>query len=366
MSTTGTNTTGTNNTGVNDHEKKNNSTQDIINSGYGDQIGVLNESIKDLEERRKAVQQSDETAQRKARNFAWIAQLSDGIASIANLIGTANGAANMNLGQGASSVFGQRIEAARKERQADIKSIDDRLNQARQQLAQMQMAKTNALASANESQIGRDFQSSEADKSRKFTTSERLASQEFTKGMNEINFKQNKELKELDNKGAVELAIAKIEATAKAKKDAEESERKVKEAENKSKDDAHFLLKDEETGKYMRYDATKAERAAIMEKFAEAMDNDIQTRTETTTLPDGTTVEQVVVDTSTPLGKAYQEYLDVSKRSTSTEQQKEAALMKVIGLSPTMRDLITRGTKGRSINAEDQVEKLLNDNLVQY
>ena len=354
MSTTGTNTTGTNNTGVNDTEKKNNSTQDIINSGYGDQIGVLNESIKDLEERRKAVQQSDETAQRKARNFAWIAQLSDGIASIANLIGTANGAANMNLGQGASSVFGQRVEAARKERQADIKSIDDRLNQARQQLAQMQMAKTNALASANESQMGREFQSTEADKSREFTTSERKASEAFTEKMSDKKAQDE-----------IQLAEAKIAATAKAQQEKAEAEAKKKAEQEKAKDDAHFLLKDEESGKFLRFEATKAERAAIMEKFAEAMDKDIQTRTETTTLPDGTTAEEIVVDTSTPLGKAYQEYLDVSKRSSSTEQQKEAALMKVVGLSPTMRDLITRGTKGRSIYAEDEVDKLLEDHSAQ-
>ena len=117
-----------------------------ITKSYDDSISQLGLTIKDLEGRKAQAQQQDEVAQRRSRNMQMIAGISDGLASLANLIGVGQGGTNINMGTGALTPLQQRVEAARLERKADIKDIDERLEQYQRQLDQMKMQKGVAIS----------------------------------------------------------------------------------------------------------------------------------------------------------------------------------------------------------------------------
>ena len=121
-----------------------------ISKTYDDAIGQLGLTIKGLEGRRNQALQQDETAQRRARNMQMIAGISDSLASLANLIGVGRGGTNIDQGPGVLTPLQQRMEAARQERKADIKSIDDRLEQYQRQLDQAKMQKGIAVVQQKE------------------------------------------------------------------------------------------------------------------------------------------------------------------------------------------------------------------------
>lgn len=117
-----------------------------ITKSYDDSISQLGLTIKGLEGRKAQAQQQDEVAQRRSRNMQMIAGISDGLASLANLIGVGQGGTNINMGTGALTPLQQRVEAARLERKADIKDIDERLEQYQRQLDQIKMQKGVAVS----------------------------------------------------------------------------------------------------------------------------------------------------------------------------------------------------------------------------
>ena len=117
-----------------------------ITKSYDDSISQLGLTIKDLEGRKAQAQQQDEVAQRRSRNMQMIAGISDGLASLANLIGVGQGGTNINMGTGALTPLQQRVETARLERKADIKDIDERLEQYQRQLDQVKMQKGVAVS----------------------------------------------------------------------------------------------------------------------------------------------------------------------------------------------------------------------------
>ena len=117
-----------------------------IGAAYNPTITSLGNKITEMEEAKKKAKEGDETAQRRARSMKMVAGISDGLASLANLIGVGSyGASNINTGS-ALTPLEQKMEAARLERKADIKTIDDRLEQYRNQLDQVRMQKGSALA----------------------------------------------------------------------------------------------------------------------------------------------------------------------------------------------------------------------------
>lgn len=120
--------------------------EQAITKAYDNNIKNTELLIKGWEGKRANAVQQDEVTQRKSRNMQMIAGLSDGLASLANLIGVADRGTNIDMGTGALTPLQQKMEAARLERKADIKSIDDRLEQYKNQLLQMKMQKGAALA----------------------------------------------------------------------------------------------------------------------------------------------------------------------------------------------------------------------------
>lgn len=194
-------------------------TEQAITKAFDSNIKNMETTIKGLEGARQNAVNNDETAQRRARNMQTIAGLSDGLASLANLIGVGQGGTNIDLGTGALTPLQQKAEAARLERKADIKSIDDRLDQYRRQLDQMRMQKGMAVA-----------QNKQAEDQRAFTRAERWASQAFQKDLtktkieadkanlasnqaftaseNALNRKHQAELAEAENKTKTDIANA--------------------------------------------------------------------------------------------------------------------------------------------------------------
>lgn len=133
-----------------DDQKRSLGVENAIHNAYSSPIQETSNRISEWETARNTLKAQDETAQRRGRSMQMIAGISDGLASLANLIGVGQGGTNIDMGTGSLTPLAQKLEAARLERKADIKSIDDRLDQYRNQLLQMQLAKGTALAQAQE------------------------------------------------------------------------------------------------------------------------------------------------------------------------------------------------------------------------
>lgn len=111
-----------------------------INKTYGSTLEELGKNVGSLVEQGQKARENDEVAQRRERNMQMISGISDGLASLANLIGVGGyGASNIDLsGAMTNPKLQEKFELARKERKADIKDIDDRLEQKRRELLEMQ------------------------------------------------------------------------------------------------------------------------------------------------------------------------------------------------------------------------------------
>lgn len=164
-----------------------------IAQAYYSPIKDLSKKTEEMVKARDAAKAQDEVAQRRGRSMKMIAGISDGLASLANLIGVGQGGTNIDLGAGSLNPLSQKLEAARLERKADIKSIDDRLEQARQQMLQMQLAKGKDVAAAEERA---------AEASRQQARFE--AEMAFRKSEAERQARQHKETLEASNTNAAE------------------------------------------------------------------------------------------------------------------------------------------------------------------
>ena len=226
-------------------------------------MGLL---IQGLEGRKANAQQQDETAQRRARSMQTVAGISDGLASLANLIGVAHGGTNIDMGTGALTPLQQKMEAARLERKADIKSIDDRLEQYRNQMLQMQMAKGNALAQQKAKEIetanNRLYEAAKTKDAQKFQekiTKMQIEAAEAGRkegykheaeqnelnrmhqaNQNELNRKNQREVTELEIQGRKDLAELNNEADI--------AKYNIRYGNSKDKNTTQFVMNDPATG----------------------------------------------------------------------------------------------------------------------
>ena len=106
----------------------------------GNTLKTLGNNVNTLVGEQTKAKQNDKIAQRRERSMQMISGISDGLASLANLIGVGGyGASNIDLsGAMTNPKLQEKFEQARKERKADIKDIDDRLEQKRRELLEMQ------------------------------------------------------------------------------------------------------------------------------------------------------------------------------------------------------------------------------------
>ena len=303
--------------------------EQAITKAYDNNIKNTELLIKGWEGKRANAVQQDEVAQRKSRNMQMIAGLSDGLASLANLIGVADRGTNIDMGTGALTPLQQKMEAARLERKADIKSIDDRLEQYRQQLLNMQLAKGSAVASQKATEAERAYK-----------TSERVAGEKHAENM-------------LDKKIIADAATtsAKIQSDAYQNaldRQTQKDVANIRSGNNKGtgSESLRPVTLINEDGTVTELTVTKGQYDAIMDRFDDIlkMDGIEAKKVQHTDPATGETYETTEYDTSTPLGKAYSEYLKAVKlneKNKVDDTYVEGKRNAVINASPTMRKMLT-------------------------
>lgn len=95
--------------------------------------------VSEAESKLAALQQKDETAQKRSNAFRYIAGLGDTISGIANLVGTAHGAQNQQQTYN-SNIVAEKAEQARKERKLETDKISARLDEMRARQRELKAA----------------------------------------------------------------------------------------------------------------------------------------------------------------------------------------------------------------------------------
>lgn len=312
-----------------------------INDAYYSPINELTNRTSEMLAKRNALKEQDEVAQRRSAAFQMAAGISDGLAALGNLIGVSYGGSNIDMGTGSLTPLAQKIEAARLERKADIKSIDDRLEQYRNQLLQMQLAKGTAQAQAQEKKEERAYDASVRKAERAHKTSERREAQAWQSGE-----------KALDRKTNAAIAAAKIQSTQataaqnnafKARLETYRQEqanaRAALNASGRGKTGANapapVILKGDD-GKWYSYDLTKAEKDAI----------------------DAVLIDVAAVDAAndTNVNMVYELYknaLSDTKIRMGSKQEIADLRNQLIQVSPTARAMVMRGKTGTLITQDN-------------
>lgn len=295
--------------------EKANKTEDTIKDTYNSPLQNMGARISELEEARKKAKEGDETAQRRARSMQMVAGISDSLASLANLIGVGLGGTNIDLGTGSLTPLQQKLEAARLERKADIKTIDDRLEQYRNQFDQMRMQKGSALAAYQQNKEAQEFQKEQADKkilADMRNTEAKLRSTAMENALNRSN----------------QLAIAKTRAAA--TKDAAQTRANATQSSIEAKRPKEEFIIIGEDGAESVYSIPKETAKAIMNDFDSIIQSDIAN--------DATSGV-----TASAFRQAYERYQQVlNRRNAGMGSEKEVtdARNALISLSPTMQEKI--------------------------
>ena len=319
---------------LSDDQKDSLKVENAIHNAYADGIQKTTDLVNTLTQKKKDAQLQDATAQRKARSMQMVAGISDGLANLANLIGVGGignvggMGNNIDLGGGALTPLQQRIEAARLERKADIKSIDDRLDQANTQLLNMKLARGGALASA----VQKDIEA------------KRAAEAAAAKRAENLNLK----LLDIQAKGALQEDQQEHDAEMKKKQNEttiRSAQIKAGQSGDKDKNKKEVYLLTTEDGGQIKYELTPEVDEAIRRNFKEYVEKDVQWIDDSFPNRNGEMEISRVPDENTPLGKAYAHYLDVSEGKNINSQEVKNAMEQVISLSPTLRANIERHGK---------------------
>lgn len=116
-----------------------------LDKSYGAQETAMGSLINEAAILRGEKQKLDEKALKREKAYRYIAGLGDAISGVANLVGTAYGAANQTQYYNAPEVI-QRAEASRRERKLEMDKLKERLDEL--------SAQKTALRSAKELKLG--------------------------------------------------------------------------------------------------------------------------------------------------------------------------------------------------------------------
>ena len=305
-----------------------------------DEITKWGKKISELEEHKKKLLEQDETAKRRGRSMKMIAGISDGLASLANLIGVGSyGSSHINTGD-ALTPLDKKLEAARLERKADIKSIDDRLDQYRNQVSRLRQQREDQAYQSAEAEKGRQFQATEAQKGRTFQAAEgeKERTWKSSESVKERGFKEKVEdIKDrrAREKQAQDLEFKKSENDKNRKSregiaaaDRASRERLAREKAQKEtdKNTTEFILTDKD-GRESKIGMPKKTSEAIMNDFENIISKDLKD------------------PNNTALVEAYAKYQElVTKRGVLGGDTKEIldARKALISLSPSMQERIRK------------------------
>lgn len=116
-----------------------------LDKSYGAQESAMGSLLNEAAILRGEKQKLDEKALKREKAYRYIAGLGDAISGVANLVGTAHGAANQTQYYNAPEVV-QKAEASRKERKLEMDKLKERLDEL--------SAQKTALRSAKELKLG--------------------------------------------------------------------------------------------------------------------------------------------------------------------------------------------------------------------
>ena len=109
------------------------------------QYSNVGQIISDVEGKLSTAKQKDETARRRENAFRYISGLGDTLSGVANLVGTAHGAANQNQTYNSNAVV-QKAEEARKARKIEMEDLNKRLDEMK--IRQRELKAAGSLAEA--------------------------------------------------------------------------------------------------------------------------------------------------------------------------------------------------------------------------
>lgn len=224
-------------------EESNTEAVNAISNSYGLQETAMGKILEEAETLRAEKQQLDETAQKRANAYRYITGIGDAISGIANLVGTAHGAANQEQHYNAPAVI-QMAEASRKERKLEMDQLNERLRELKAQKGALaatkemklgeQRAKHAAEKAALELQKAGDQQKQANWKAemdyRKEKDAEDAAHRDkvFAEGQRQFDVEQARLTKQASDKLANEKEIAQIKAQAAADKLAQDPKHQLK------------------------------------------------------------------------------------------------------------------------------------------
>ena len=99
-----------------------------VDRAYGTQETALGKLVEEAETLRGQKKEQDEQARRRENAYRYIAGIGDAISGVANLVGTAKGAASQTQYYNAPAVI-QKAEASRKERKLEMDKLKERLDE---------------------------------------------------------------------------------------------------------------------------------------------------------------------------------------------------------------------------------------------
>lgn len=243
--------------------------ENTIKDTYNTSMMDFGAKISEMEEAKKKAKEQDATAQRRARSMSMIAGISDGLASLANLIGVSKGASNVQVGS-ALTPLEKKMEAARLERKADIKSIDDRLEQYLNQLNQVRMQKGAALASYQQNKENQAFQKSMQEGAQAFQ--ERLANLGHTRNLETMAKQQEFQKTMQENAQAFTAEQNKLEWDAKKEiaennNFADITKTQIRYGKSGKQDTTQFVFDDPVTGKMRSIDLSNQSITNILATY---------------------------------------------------------------------------------------------------
>lgn len=214
-------------------DESNTEAVNAIANSYGLQETAMGKILEEAETLRAEKQQLDEKAQKRADAYRYITGIGDAISGIANLVGTAHGAANQEQHYNAPAVI-QMAEASRKERKLEMEQLNERLRELKAQKGALaatkemklgeQRAKSAAEKAALELQKAGDLQKQANWKAEMDYRKGRDAADDayrektFAEGQRQFNVEQARLTKQANDKLANEKEIAQIKAQAAADK----------------------------------------------------------------------------------------------------------------------------------------------------
>lgn len=224
-------------------EESNTEAVNAISNSYGLQETAMGKILEEAETLRAEKQQLDETAQKRATAYRYITGIGDAISGIANLVGTAHGAANQEQHYNAPAVI-QMAEASRKERKLEMDQLNERLRELKAQKGALaatkemklgeQRAKSAAEKAALELQKAGDLQKqanwqAEMDyRKGRDAADDAYREKTFAEGQRQFNAEQARLTKQANDKLANEKEIAEIKAKAALDKLAQDPKHQAK------------------------------------------------------------------------------------------------------------------------------------------